>query len=153
MYSQILIPLDGSTLAEQAIEHAIALAKAFDSHIYLLQVVIASVSSLTPYDLDYQVTESAREAAIQQTHEYLNTIADRFREAQVPNVNIKVIEGVVVDSILEYADHMGIDLIIMATHGRSGVSRWVFGSVAERVLRASSCPIFLVRVSNADDAR
>lgn len=153
MYQRILVPLDGSELAEKAVEHAVVLAKAFSSQVYLVQVVVASVSSLTPYDIDYQLNESAREAAIQNTHEYLNTVANRLQAQQISSVNVKVIEGVVVDSILDYAQHMGIDLIVMATHGRSGVSRWVFGSVAERVLRASPCPVFLVRVSNADDAR
>lgn len=151
MYKKILIPVDGSELAEKAIEHGVALANAFEADIYLLQVVMHMVGSLAPYEVEYQLGESFRQAALQEAHEYLNRISGLYSGQLKGTLHTKVVEGVVVDGILEYADFQNIDLIVMATHGRSGVSRWVFGSVAERVLRAANCPIFLVRVAKSPE--
>ncbi len=147
MYKKLLIPLDGSDLAERALAHGIELAKAFDSDIFLLQVVMHMVGSLAPYEIEYQLGESFRDAALREAHEYLNQLATNHKDKISGTIHTKVIEGIVVDSILEYGAFQNINLIVMATHGRSGVSRWVFGSVAERVLRASKCPVFLVRVN------
>lgn len=151
MYKKILVPLDGSELAEQAIEHAIALANAFEAEVYLLQVVMHMVGSLAPYEVEYQLGESFRQAALQEAHEYLNRMSSVYSSQLNKTLHTKVVEGIVVDGVLEYAEFQNIDLIVMATHGRSGVSRWVFGSVAERVLRAANCPIFLVRVAKSPE--
>lgn len=145
MYKKIMIPLDGSTLAETALTHGIELANAFQSDLYLIQVVVHMIGGLSPYEVEYQLNETYREAALREAHEYLNRIAQNHKEQVKGVIHTKVIEGIVIDSLLEYAEFQMIDLIVMATHGRSGVSRWVFGSVAERLLRAAKCPVFLVR--------
>lgn len=145
MYQKILIPLDGSSIAEQALPHAIELAQKFDSEIHLVQVIVQYSGAITPYELDYKMTETFREATVREAHEYLHRIEEQFRVKNIRPVITKVIEGMVAESILEYAAHHGIQLIVMATHGRSGIGRWVFGSVAEKVLRASDCPVFLIR--------
>ncbi|MBI5928710.1 MAG: universal stress protein [Chloroflexi bacterium] len=147
MYNKILVPLDGSSLAEQALPHAIELAQKFNSEIHLIQVIVQYSGAITPYELDYKMTETFREAAIREAHEYLHRIEGLFIAKGIKPVAIKVIEGMVAESILEYAAHYGIQLIVMGTHGRSGVGRWVFGSVAEKVLRVSDCPVFLVRAT------
>ena len=147
MYKKLLVPLDGSELAEKALAHALELAKAFDSDVYLLQVVMHMVGSLAPYEIEYQLGESFREAALREAHEYLDRMVTNHKDKISGTIHTKVVEGIIVDSILEYGAFQQVDLIVMATHGRSGISRWVFGSVAERVLRASKCPVFLVRVN------
>ncbi|PJF43871.1 MAG: universal stress protein [Phototrophicales bacterium] len=151
MYHKIMVPLDGSDFAEEALPHALKLAEAFNSELYLVQVVLSPAMIAVPYDISYQFSESYRAAALKEAHDYMSHIAERYKE-QFPNrIHTKVIEGSVADSLLEYADFNGIDLIVMATHGRSGISRWVLGSVAERLLRSAKCPIFLVRVHQGNE--
>jgi nucleotide-binding universal stress UspA family protein len=145
MYQKILIPLDGSTLAEQALPQGIALATAFDGEIYLLQVVSNYLTP--PTGMDFAMGETFRDVALREAHEYLKRIHHRLESLYAGPIHIKVIDGLVAENIIDYADFQGCDLIVMATHGRSGVGRWVFGSIAERVLRASHCPILLIRSS------
>lgn len=145
MYSKILVPLDGSDLAEKALPHVIEMAKAFKSELYLVQVVSIPVLTGFPYDTGYLYNDDLREAALSDAHRYMKDILDRFPDDFQTRIHTKVLEGNVVDCLLEYGEFQGVDLIVMATHGRGGVSRWVFGSVAESMLRASKCPIFLVR--------
>jgi nucleotide-binding universal stress UspA family protein len=151
MYEKILIPLDGSDLAEQALPHAVEVANAFGSDVHIVHIVMRYMGGMMPYEVEYQLSESLREAALHEAHEYLNRIAETYKSKFNMPIHTKVIEGVVSDAILDFADFQGIDLIVMATHGRSGVSRWVFGSVAERVLRASKCPVFLIRAASEEE--
>jgi nucleotide-binding universal stress UspA family protein len=143
MYQKILVPLDGSILAEQALPQAVALATAFAGEIHLVQVVTNYMSP--PYGVEYTSGETFRDVALREAHEYLKHIQHRLEALYAGPIHMKVIEGQVAENVIDYADFQACDLIVMATHGRSGVGRWVFGSVAERVLRASHCPILLVR--------
>lgn len=145
MYEKILVPLDGSDFAEKALDHAIKLADAFDSELFLVQVVMTPIAVAVPYDISYQYNEEFRESAMNEAYRYLNGISSRLYDNFGARLHTKVIEGNVVESLLDYSEFQNIDLIVMATHGRSGFSRWVFGSVAESMLRASDCPIFLIR--------
>lgn len=142
MYERMLLTLDGSPLAEQALQHAVELAKAFRAELHLVKVVTPFGPTLPQIEMDFG--ETYRQAALQEAHEYLTRVKERLTP-NITSVHTKVIEGVVVDAILDYADFQGIDVIVMATHGRSGVGRWVFGSVAERVLHAANVPVFLIR--------
>lgn len=145
MYKKILIPLDGSILAEQAIESAIAIASKFTSEVHLVQVI---TNYLVPsYGIDYQVGETYRDVSLREANAYLENVKDRLLSDFDGDIKVKVIEGLVAENIVDYADNQEIDLIVMATHGRSGIGRWVFGSVAERVLRAAQCPILMVRAN------
>jgi nucleotide-binding universal stress UspA family protein len=143
MYQKLLVPLDGSSLAEQALPQAVALATAFDGELHLVQVVTNYMSP--PYGVEYAMGETFRDVAIREAHEYLKRIQHRLESLYAGPIRTKVIEGLVAENVIDYADFQACDMIVMATHGRSGVGRWVFGSVAERVLRASHCPILLVR--------
>lgn len=148
MFKKILVPLDGSTLAEQALPRAIELAKAFDGQLFLLHVVTNYL--VPPYGIDYQVGETFRDVAVREGHEYLENIRGKTASEFSGNIQIKVIEGLVAENILDYANFQNADVIVMGTHGRSGVGRWVFGSVAERVLRASKCPVLLIRAQDTN---
>jgi nucleotide-binding universal stress UspA family protein len=149
MYEKILVPLDGSDFAEKALDHAIKLANAFNSDLFLVQVVMTPIAVAVPYDISYQYNEEFRETAMNEAYKYLNSISARLHDDFGTRLHTKVIEGNVVESLLDYSNFQSIDLIVMATHGRSGFSRWVFGSVAESMLRAADCPIFLVRAKTA----
>jgi nucleotide-binding universal stress UspA family protein len=76
--------------------------------------------------------------------EYLEGVAKSLREQGLV-VNIAVTQGQPADEIVDFAEKNGVDLVIMATHGRSGVGRWVFGSVSDRVMREAKAPLLLVR--------
>jgi nucleotide-binding universal stress UspA family protein len=148
MYKQILLTVDGSELAEQALEHAVAMATCFNAELYLLRVVVP-FGLLAPVPVESSTSEHYRRNMLNEAHAYLNDLQERLKETLGNRIHTQVIEGIVVDSILEYADFRGIDLIVMATHGRGGLGRWVFGSVAERVLHAAKVPIFLVDARKA----
>jgi nucleotide-binding universal stress UspA family protein len=146
MFNKIVVPLDGSPLAEQALPTALALATAFDSEIYLIHIVTNYL--VPPYGIDYQLGESFRDVALRESHDYLTKIKANLQADYPGPVETRVIEGLVAENILDFADYQSADVIIMGTHGRSGIGRWVFGSIAERVLRAAPCPVLLIR---ADD--
>lgn len=152
MYKKIMVPLDGSDFAEEALSHALKLAEAFGSELYLVQVIMSPAMVAVPYDISYQFSESYREAALKEAHDYMSHTAARFAEKLPNRLHTKVIEGNVIDSLLEYANFNDMDLIVMATHGRSGISRWVLGSVAERLLRTANSPVFLVRVHPPEES-
>jgi nucleotide-binding universal stress UspA family protein len=80
--------------------------------------------------------------------DYLNGIADRFRKRAIAT-KCQIMLGNAAEIIIDYADKIGADFVAMATHGRSGVSRWVLGSVTERVLRMGSTSLLLVRTARA----
>jgi nucleotide-binding universal stress UspA family protein len=140
---RILVPLDGSNRAEQALPPAVSVAQALDAEIVLFRVPIAHVSGSFA-DSWYVPLEGTLETANQIAEEYLSRVADDLRE-QGARVATGTRMGGVADAILGYAEENKIDLIAMCTHGRTGLARWTLGSVADRVLRARSLPLLLVR--------
>jgi len=147
MQREILVPLDGSPLAETILPHAQLLAQNTGSAITLLSVVpilpvtnpMAGALGMEPFD------EHDWEADVARAHDYLLAVAARL-EAQGLRVRADAVEGVPAAAILDYAArHPAVSTIAMATHGRSGPGRWVFGSVAEQVLHGAPIPLLLVR--------
>jgi nucleotide-binding universal stress UspA family protein len=143
MYKKILVPLDGSELAEKALGHAEELAKAYDAEIILFQVApfmpVYEVPELvTPFIVD----EKQKEAA----ERYLTNLTDELKKRGF-KVTGKVKTGLqVAAEIIDFAKENGVDLIIMCTHGRSGITRWVLGSVAHKVLTRAETPLLLVHL-------
>ena len=147
MYTKMLIPLDGSKTAEKVLPLARILAGTLKLPIELLEVVdISAASAHIVADkaryLDLIIAEAERSS-----QDYLNEIA-----ASLAGVRIvcSVERGKPADVIIERAAAETGTLIAMATHGRSGVNRWMMGSVAEKVLRGTSTPLFLVRAGEAE---
>lgn len=142
MYKTILVTLDRSELAEQALAHAVAIADAFHAAIELVTVVPVldqEAMLATGVDIDWE-----REVA--QYEEYLRGIVSRVAE-EGPKVRSQVRRGDIAEEILRHAQEARADLIVMSTHGRSGLGRWVYGSIADRVLRHASVPVLLVRAT------
>jgi nucleotide-binding universal stress UspA family protein len=140
---RILVPLDGSPLAEQILPTVTVVARALDAKLILFRVPIAQVSSWVtgePYLPMMGILETAEEAA----QAYLSAVARRLGKEGL-DVTVAMSIGAVADCIIEYAETHDIDLITMCTHGRTGLARWALGSVADRVLRAGSTPILLIR--------
>jgi nucleotide-binding universal stress UspA family protein len=142
MYTKILIPLDGSRTSERVLPFARVLAGTLKLPVELLEVVdVSAVSAHVASDkaryLDALIAEGERES-----REHLKAVAAGFAGSKV---SCTVERGQPADAIIERAAADKGTLIAMATHGRSGVNRWVIGSVAEKVLRGSESTMFLVR--------
>jgi nucleotide-binding universal stress UspA family protein len=143
MYKKILVPLDGSELAKKALDHAEKLAKTFDAEIILFQVVpfmpiYGSPELVTPLIVD----EKQKEAV----ERYLANLAEEMKERGYKvSAMVKIGQQVAVE-IIDFAKEIGVDLIVMCTHGRSGITRWVLGSVAHKVLTRAETPILLIHL-------
>jgi len=145
MYKNILIPLDGSKLAESALVHGESLALSFGARLHLLRVV--RPPALTGREFDgperFQVEmDMFRDEA----EEYLKGIQGTFREKKIA-AEIHVGYGPVVGEIISIAESRNADLVIIASHGRSGLSRVFFGSVASGVLNRIERPLMVIRSS------
>jgi len=147
MYQKIMVPMDGSELAECVLPHVDAIAKGclVKEVVFVRVVEFANNVSYPPLVVFSDDTMKQIESAGKATAEnYLRQIVDRVNYTGV-NVHWEVMEGLVADSISDYATNNEVDLIIISTHGRSGISRWVLGSVADRVLRSTCVPVLMVR--------
>lgn len=144
MYHSILLTLDGSPLSEQALPHALELAKRFSANLHIVRVVVP-IALIAPTPTEYDISETYRRACLREAHDYLHNFEVKYGQQLEQPIRFKVLEGSVVDCVLDYADEQHIDLIVMATHGRSGFGRWFYGSVAERVLHAARVPVALIR--------
>jgi nucleotide-binding universal stress UspA family protein len=142
MYTRMLIPLDGSKLAENVLPYARAMARALDGPIELLSVVDSMDSARTSHAGHVRSVDAIVEAAVQESKRYLEGIARSFTGRPVTCV---VEQGQPEEVIIERAAGDKETLISMATRGRSGIHRWLMGSVAEKVLRGASTPLLLVR--------
>jgi nucleotide-binding universal stress UspA family protein len=144
MYDKIVVPLDGSELAEGVLPHVAEIVRGRGGRVYLLTVAQSAriTTSVLPDLLSpFDSTQEERQRVEQELTAYLKTVARRL-EAQV---QVSVRFGRPADEILAFAGEVGADLIAMSAHGRSGISRWVLGSVADRVLHGAMCPVLIVR--------
>jgi nucleotide-binding universal stress UspA family protein len=158
-YQRILVPLDGSELAARALPHAETLAKLSNARVVLLQVIpttamLASETSVPSPGLGLPTVDpfvstsqfqAVEDTMTEEAKTTLDEAAARLRTSSL-QVETVVLKGAPADAILSYAKERQIDLIVMSTHGRTGLARLVFGSVAENVLHHASCPVLLVRV-------
>jgi nucleotide-binding universal stress UspA family protein len=146
VFKSILVPLDGSPLAERALPAALALGQKFGSQIILLRVLDIPVP--TPPTSRPEVTigwvREARQHAHQEAASYLEAVQGEL-DRQGIKTKILLRDTAPAEDILDVAGAEDIDLIVMSSHGRSGLARWTFGSVAEKVARHSPCPVLLIR--------
>jgi nucleotide-binding universal stress UspA family protein len=145
MYEHILVPTDGSDAATSAVDHAVDLAEQYDATLHVLYVIDANAYSTLEAGSDVVINalEEEGETAVQ-------AVADRASEAGV-DVVTEVVTGTVHHSIIDYAGEEGMDLIVMGTHGRRGLDRYLLGSVTEKVVRTAEVPVLTVRVDDEDD--
>jgi nucleotide-binding universal stress UspA family protein len=154
LYEHLLVALDGSAAAERVLQHAEALALAFGSQLTLLratlspEMVIAQTGA-SDGGVGQMGTAMDPEPVLEADHDtavdYLNGLASGLRSRGV-NVTVETPEGPANSAIVERASALGASLILMTTHGRSGIGRMVFGSTADSVLRHASCPVLMVRI-------
>jgi nucleotide-binding universal stress UspA family protein len=153
MYKKILVPLDGSELAECVLPHVESVVKGCQvPDVIFLRVVEPAYIPTGATDLTTVYTEADAKKTREKTdainkasaEDYLNGVAARYRYGDARNLSV-VLMGKPAETIAGYAEKNGIDLIVVATHGRSGVSRWVWGSTADKVLRSACVPVLMVR--------
>jgi len=138
MFKKVLIPLDESKLAEKILPRVESFMRDSRGEIHLIRVVVS-------YQVDPREEKKERERLIQEAWDYLEKIAARLRGRRI-KAYAMVVYGKDAVQICDYARKNKFDLIAMATHGRSGISRWALGSVADKVLRCSVVPVMLIRV-------
>lgn len=149
MYQRILVPLDGSSLAEAAVEHALAIASRFGSEITLLRSSAVPTEMLSPREFGHEYLQEYRQTEERSILEYLEGWRARV-EAQGVRCSLRYASEKASVAILSEAEAREVDLIVMSSHGRGGFQRWLQGSVAETVSRKSSCPVLLLRSAQGE---
>lgn len=146
MYRKILVPLDGSELAECVLPHVEAIGKGCEVREIILVRVVEPLELPTRGGLAFSQEELDRMEAERRSEaeNYLKHWVGRLNREGL-FVRSELLEGKAAESIAEYAKKTEADLIAIATHGRSGVSRWYWGSVADRILRSACVPVLMVR--------
>ena len=145
MYETILIPTDGSRGAERAIVHGIDLARTYDATVHALYVIDVADLLEHGYIGDRSDFEATIEPLEDEAKRAVGEIGERARREGVDVLTV-VREGAPYETILAYVDEAAVDLIVMGTHGRHGLPRYLLGSVTERVIRTTDVPVLTVRM-------
>jgi nucleotide-binding universal stress UspA family protein len=146
MYKTIMVPLDGSELAECVLPYVEAFVNQCQVQTIVFIRVLEPLTSATAreYSISLEEMEKREMGRKNTANLYLKEVAGRLK-ADGTKLKTEVLIGRVADELAEYAENSDIDLILIATHGRSGISRWVRGSVADRILRSASLPVMMIR--------
>lgn len=141
--NRILFPTDFSPPAQQALQYATALTERFQAELHVMHVIAPLPVALPDATTSWTIPESTQDILLEQARQRLADLigpkwTDQHRTVFVTEV------GFAVDEIVRYAKHEGIDLIVVGTHGHSGFSRLLLGSVAEKLVRIADCPVLTV---------
>jgi len=146
MLNHVLVPLDGSMLAEKALPEALKIV-APGGRVTLLLVIDIPQLPISGYDLmspsSPWTTETTINEIVERSRSYLEAIADTIR-AQELQASVLVEYGDPATTTATVATERKVDAIVMSTHGRSGIRRWLFGSVTRRVLEIAPCPVYVI---------
>jgi len=145
MYDRILVPTDGSTASDGAVDHAFDLAAVHDATVHAVYVVDTASAAGISMESTW---EGVSDMLYREGGSALEGVEALGAERGVP-VETAVIEGSPAREIVRYAEEQDCDVIVMGTHGRGGIDRLLLGSVAEKVVRASSVPVLTVGVTSA----
>ncbi len=156
MFKHILVALDGSELAEQALPMAQDLASSSNATIHLVQVISRQPElraargggdySLQAVEMDRDLAHQLVEARLSRGKEYLEGIAGQLKSAGI-EAETAIREGAADENIVDYSREHGIDLVVMSTHGYGGVKRLLLGSVTDRVIRSCEVPVLVLPCS------
>ena len=154
MYQNILVPLDGSELAECVLPHVETIVKGCENPTVIFARVVEPARSPFGSGTDggkvfteqeaTKVRQEINQRSKEEAQQYLNNLAGRIKYGAA-TVRTVLLSGGPAESLAEYIQKNQIDLVIMSTHGRSGVSRWVWGSTADKLLRSACTPVMMVR--------
>ena len=142
MFDPVLVPLDGSLLAECVLSHAVAIARAFDAKLVLLRVLDKKQASEKNqlFDLvNWQINKAGAKV-------YMDKISARLQKSGL-QVETAILEGLVAETITEYAQSHGTKLIVLSSHGRSGLSQWGISSSTQKIIFSAPTSVFIVRAN------
>jgi nucleotide-binding universal stress UspA family protein len=140
LFNRILVPLDGSKLAERALDHAKCFAKTFSSEVILLTVQDPSMDRNSSRNIDplkWQILKT-------ETELYLQSVASHLNQEKI-NTTYKILEGNAAENIVNFATSENINLVIISSHGWSGLSRWETSSVVKKVIEKVYIPVLIIR--------
>lgn len=149
-YNKILLTHDGSTLAGAAVPHAISVARQYNAEIILLRVVddiIMTIPNFTPIGegtITAEMSENITGGEKHKAKRHLMRLCKKLLEEGVSNVSIAVKDGIVAEEIIKFINTNNVDLVVMSTHGSSGIIRAILGSVADEVVRHAASPVMLI---------
>ena len=148
MYKKIMVPLDGSELAECAIPHLETIAKGQPP----AEVIIIQAVEPISIPIGFEISKLGSLAEVEKFETHQKTTAERYLKEVVARLagsgvkaRAEIVYGKAGEALTDFAEKNNIDLVIMASHGRSGISRWTWGSVADRLLRSLRAPVLIVR--------
>ena len=142
-HKRILVPLDGSMRAEQALGPALKLAHAVSAELVLIRVTIMPPKLVGPV-VGWPGTAAVMNEDEQEARAYLQRVQESLTSDCI-QIHTHIAASSVAESIIDMADKLQVDLIVMSSHGRSGIGRWVFGSEAEKTLRGAHCATLIIR--------
>jgi nucleotide-binding universal stress UspA family protein len=145
LLGKLLLPLDGSKQSELAVPYVEELAAQLKAEVVLLHVVAPTyfAYSIPGETIEMPFTPEDMERFRTKSEHYLETVAEAMRKRGVA-ASTEVAIGTAADEIIRLSDEMPVDLVVMSTHGRSGISRWAFGSVADKIIHAANAPVLLI---------
>ncbi len=147
MPTRILVPTDFSEYSDKALEQALDIAKQYRAKVFLLHVIREEV----PYQIDIGfvtdegLLQQVRDSRLIEAKERLQNQLNKFPQAEEVDAVTSVRQGVPYQKILDEAKEKGIDLIVIASLGRTGIAKYFIGSVARNVLKGSRCPVLLTK--------
>ena len=141
MYKKILVPLAGSPLAEAALPHAEAIAKSEGAEIILLRIPMMPATEF--FAREPSIAVRIHEEEQEETIKYINLKVEELKKDHI-KVSAVTQDGPVPETILSVAEETHADMIAMSTHGRTGMQRWLMGSVADRVVHHAHIPVMLI---------
>lgn len=147
MYQKILLPTDGSKFAENAAQHAIWIASKSGAEIIVLNVIeTSSLVGLPAEDLIVRIKEMLKEEGRRSLERISDMVTESEEETKIKDIKVtlKTEEGSPADAILKTIDNENVDLVVMGTSGKHGLDRFLLGSVTEKVVRSSKCPVLAV---------
>jgi len=155
MYNKIMVPLDGSQLAECVLPHVHAITSGckIATVVFVRVIDPAKLSAILPAqgELGYQ-EKNRRELQLQRrktAEDYLKKIVE---DTAIENAQIhyEVLEGKAAETLADWAEKNDVDLIVIASHGRSGIGRWMMGSVADRIMHSVCVPVLMIRAPGCE---
>lgn len=144
LFEKILTAIDFSENSECAFEYALAMAARFDAELTIMHVINEPVDLrgfYVPHISFEQLEKEIEEGAIKMMEDFCNTRLGSFT-----NYKTAIVTGIPYDEITRKADEIGASLIVLGTHGRTGLDHLIFGSTAERVVRSANCPVMTIRL-------
>ena len=147
MPTRILVPTDFSEYSDRALEQALDIAQQYHAKVFLLHVIHDEMHHSVAFDfgLSEEVWRQIKDRHVAETKEKLRNQLDKFAQAKEVEVVANVRQGVSYDEILKEGKEKEIDLIVIASLGRTGIAKYLIGGVARNVLRGSKCPVLLTK--------